>query len=391
MKLKQQPEDFIVEEITSLQPSKEKKQFQVFLFEKKGLETFSLLEQISRKYNIARYDIGIAGLKDRHGITKQYITIPFKYNIQSIKELNYSLKFIGYVDKPLELGDLQGNKFTIIVRAIRRGEFEGVYQKAQTIAKIGVPNYFDSQRFGSVVNGKFIAKLLLKKNYEEAVKIYLTETTLFEPRKIKDEKKNILNNWKNIQDFNVKSISTSLLRPVINEYQKTKDWLSAYKKISSSLREIYISSYQSYLWNECIKLVLRQFIDKKKLYSIPYSVGSLLFYKNLSGGEIKRLSMSFQTLSDELHPIDIEKPIIEIILKKEGVSLSDFAIKQETGNFFKTHQRAIIVKPSNFSISEPKIDEINDRGKKNFFKIELSFSLSKGSYATVVTKRIFNH
>ncbi|MBI3032136.1 tRNA pseudouridine(13) synthase TruD [Candidatus Woesearchaeota archaeon] len=388
MKLKQCPEDFIVEEINDSKPSQAKKGFQLFLLEKKGIETFSLLEQLSRKNNIPVSEFGIAGVKDRHGITQQFITVPSSYSLKPSKEQNLSLSFLGYVDKALELGDLTGNKFTLMVRAVRRGEFEGIYQKAQTLSQSGVPNYFDSQRFGSVINGKFIAKYLLKKNYEEAVKIYLTESSPFESRIIKEDKQNILHCWPMLEKCSVKTPS---LRFVVDEYKKTKNWLFAYRKISSSLRQMYVSSYQSYLWNECIKLLLKHFIDKKKLYSIPYNVGSLLFYKNLTTSESKKLSIAFKTISDELQAEGLELDIIKTILKREGITLSDFAIKSETGSFFKTHQRDVIVKPLDFSISKPQIDEVNDRGKNNFFKIKLSFTLPKGSYATIVTKRLFNH
>ena len=83
------------------------------------------------------------------------------------------ITFLGYADKALELGDLTGNRFDITIRNIRKGELDGIKQKAKNISLIGVPNYFDSQRFGSVIGNEFIAKHLIKRNYEKAVKIYL--------------------------------------------------------------------------------------------------------------------------------------------------------------------------------------------------------------------------
>ena len=49
-----------------------------------------------------------------------------------------------------------------------------------------------------------------------------------------------------------------------------------------------------------------------------------------------------------------------------------------------------IVRPEQFKISEPKLDELNDKGKNNRFKIILSFIIPKGSYATIITKKLFN-
>ena len=178
---------------------------------------------------------------------------------------------------------------------------------------------------------------------------------------------------------------------VVNEYKKTKSWLEAYKKIPSNLREIMVSAYQSYLWNECIKQILMKTVNKKSLYSIGYNIGTLLFYKNLSEEEIKKIPLNFKTISEEIKPGNAEKEIIDKVLSREGVSIQDFGIKKDTGNFFKVHERKVLLKPENFGISEPQIDEINDIGRKNTFKIRLSFSLPKGSYATIITKRIFNH
>ena len=388
MKLKQLPEDFKVEEISDTIISKEKKDYKVYSLEKKGMETFSLLAYLSKKNKIPIRDLGIAGLKDRHAVTKQRFSIPSKYEIKTLNQDNFKMSFLGFSDKAIELGDLIGNRFDIIVRSIRKGDLDGIRQKAEGIGIVGVPNYFDSQRFGSVINNKFVAKFLLKKDYESAVRIYLTEFTKHESGKSKREKKLIAENWSNILSFNAKNPP---LAKVINEYKKTGSWLEAYKKIPPNLREIMVSAYQSYLWNECIKELLRRTINKKSLYSIKYGIGALLFYKRSKEEEMKKLPLTFKTISEEINPSSLEKEIIGKVLSREGMAIQDFNIKKETGNFFKVHERNVMLKPENFNISEPQIDEINDKGRKNTFKIKLSFSLPKGSYATIVTKRIFNH
>lgn len=386
MKLRQTIKDFKVEEINQFELHP-KGEYKLFLLEKRGLETFFLLYHLSRQNKIPVSKFGIAGLKDKYAITKQYFTIPSKYAIKSFHEKNFDITFLGYVDKKIRLGDLKCNKFEITVRDIKKGELEGIYQKAKDIESIGVPNYFDSQRFGSVINNKFIAKFLIKKDYEGAVKVFLTQFPKTENRRIKEEKRNILKNWGNLLNIKVKSRP---LAAVVEEYKKSKNWLKAYKKIPHNLREIIISAYQSYLWNECIKEVFLDVLNKKKLYTIPYNVGRLLFYKNLSEEDVIKIPKTFKTISENMEPNDFEKWIINRVLKKEGIAIEQFDIKKQTGNFFITHERNIIFKPLRFSISAPDIDELNDKGKKNTFKIALSFFLPKGSYATIITKRLFN-
>ena len=178
---------------------------------------------------------------------------------------------------------------------------------------------------------------------------------------------------------------------VVKEYLKTSDWRAAYRKIPAHLREMFVNVYQSYLWNECVKEILKEVVDKKKLYSVEYSIGALLFYTSLSEQELQKILFTFQTVSDTATFSDAEKQIVDHVLFKEGITLQNLAIESETGNFFKTRPRNVLLIPEDFTISKPVRDEINSKGNSQRFKIQVSFSLPKGSYATIVTKRLFNH
>jgi tRNA pseudouridine13 synthase len=387
MKLRQQPSDFKVEEISEFSISKTKRDYKLFLLEKTGLETFSLIQYLSKQNNIPAYEFCVAGLKDKHAETRQHMTLPSKYDLRTLREQSFKITFLGYVDSKIKLGDLTSNKFEITVREVLKGELDGIYQKAKNISDIGVPNYFDSQRFGSAIYKEFIAKEVMLKNYEKAVKIYQTQISKSEKKFIKEDKKSILANW---TDLTKAKVFNGQLRTVVDEYILTKSWLSAYKKIPGSLREIFDSAYQSYLWNECIKTIIRQNVESKAVYSVEYTLGTLLFYKRLTGKEASSIPKTFQTISDELVPHDNEKKIIEKVLTREGITISDFKIKEATGNFFKSRERQVIIKPQGFSVSNPQIDDVNDKGRENRYMIKVKFTLPKASYATIVIKRLFN-
>jgi len=388
MILKQIPSDFIVEEITSIEVSKEKKEHMVFILEKQERDTFDAIRLVSKKLHVSLYEIGYAGLKDRHGLTKQYISIPAKYDIASKQIEDIKLEFVGYHNKKIKIGDLKGNRFVITVRNIQKGDAPGIYSRAETISERGAPNYFDSQRFGSVIHNEFIARHLTNKNYEQAVKIFLTKYLKTERKKIKDEKRKILENWKNLDSINA---NDRIFKSIINEYKKTRNWLDAYKKIPPNLREMFVNAYQSYLWNECVKETLKKIVAKERLYEIDYNIGSLIFYKKLIDSEIKKLPLTFQTISPSMKfSSEFEKEIINKVLSRENIDLEDLDIKKETGNFFKTREREVILKTENFTISELMVDEINNK-KGSRYKIVLSFDMPKGSYATLITKRLFGH
>jgi tRNA pseudouridine13 synthase len=388
MKLKQQPADFIVEEIPSFKVSSEKNEHTVFLLQKQEIDTFDAIHQIAKRLRISLFEIGYAGLKDKHALARQYISIPTHYNVKGLNIDSLTLNFVGYYQKKIKIGDLIGNRFMITIRDVRENELADVSRRAETIPLSGVPNYFDSQRFGSVIDHEFIGKYIVLKKYDYAVKHYLTAYQKSEPKKIKDEKRKILSSWNDISKVRVNNKAFAL---VVKEYLKTSDWRMAYRKIPAHLREMFVNAYQSYLWNECVKEVIKEVVDKKKLYFVEYSIGALLFYTSLSEQEMKKIPFTLQTVSDTVTFSDTEKQIIDHILSKEGIILQNLAIESETGNFFKTRPREVLLIPEDFTISKPVRDEINSKGNIQRFKIQVSFLLPKGSYATIVTKRLFNH
>jgi len=386
MKLRQIPEDFKVEEIGA-SVTKESGKYKLYLLEKRGMEAFYLLAYLAKQNGIPVEEIGIAGLKDKHAITKQYLTIPAERDIKTLHEQKFDLEFLGYVDERLEIGSLQGNKFEIVARDVKKGEIEGIYHKAKGIEKSGVPNYFDSQRFGSVIHNNFIVKYVVKGDYENAIKSFLTLYMKTEPARVKNEKRLILQKWPNLEGI---QLNTKGLAGVVDEYNRTEDWQKAYRKIPTNIRKMFLSAYQSYLWNECVKLLLKKTLKHNEIYGIRYLVGELIFYKNLSEKDFAKIPETLKLIGPRMQMTELEKRIIGKVLSKEGLSLKDLDIQDETSDFFGVRERPVIIRPKDFKISEPMVDELNDRGKKNTFKITLSFELPKGSYATIVTKRIFN-
>lgn len=374
MKLRQKPGDFIVEEINSLKPLPSGS-YKLYLLEKSGLETFALFYHLSRQNNIPVREFGIAGLKDKHAVTKQFFTIPSKYDLRFMEGEGFTITQLGFLDRQLKLGDLKGNCFKITVRHLKRSDVADAMNRFKTLCNTGVPNYFDSQRFGSVMMGEFIARSLIKKDYEHAVKIFLTRYTRYESMDVKQEKRLISQNWRNLKNVRVRN---RLFHDIISGYLDTGSWLKAYRKIPRSLKEMFISAYQGYIWNECVK----QFIKKKTkdIFIVDYSIGELFFHCNKLD-----FPETLHTVAPGLKPTQEEKPIIDSILSSEGITIKDLDIKRQTGNFFKVHERKIMIMPENIKVSKPQPDELND----GFFRLTVEFSLPKGSYATIVTKRIF--
>jgi len=390
MKLRQAPQDFMVEEISDIKASEDDQGFGIYLLEKRGLDTFTLLAYLSKRLGVPYKDFGIAGLKDRHAITKQYITIPSSHKVGSLEEENFRLEHLGYVARPIEPGDLVANRFEITVRDLQGVDLQGIPERARDAQAFGFPNYFDSQRFGSVIGREFIAKYVIKGNYEKAVRIFLTSYTHSEKASIKADKRAILEHWGYFSNIKV---SDKVLGRVVDEYTTTKDWSRTFCRIPRNLREMFFSAYQSYIWNECVKGVLVRYVRWGGLYYVNYSLGELFFYKRLNQREAEGIPRTFKTVSPKLKPSSkYEEFTVNEVLRREELTLKDLDIKKRTGHYFKTYDRDIIMKPDGFSIKDPVKDELNDRSTKDGkprFKVTLTFTLPKGCYATVLTKRIF--
>ena len=158
--IKTAPDDFVVEEILPFAP--EGSGEHVFLHvEKIGENTEYIARLLARHAGVRQRDIGYAGLKDRHGRTRQWFSIwlpqkdePDWTNLESehLKILETSRHA-----RKLRRGVLQGNRFDIRIRNWQ-GEQETTEAQLLAIKSHGFPNYFGEQRFGH--EGRNIAKAL---------------------------------------------------------------------------------------------------------------------------------------------------------------------------------------------------------------------------------------
>ncbi|MBU0496365.1 MAG: tRNA pseudouridine(13) synthase TruD [Candidatus Thermoplasmatota archaeon] len=389
MKLKQCPDDFQVVEQSSVVPSAHPDRFQVFLLKKQGIDTFEALRLVARRWRVPLFEIGYAGLKDKHAVTQQYISIATSYTAQGFKSEQLETRFMGYTKNKILIGDLTGNQFVIVIRDLTDQAVDEVLCQIPFVQRMGVPNYFDSQRFGSVIRQQFIAKVVLQGDCEKAVRWFLTAYQKYESRTVKDDKRRLLAAWPHIGD--VRILDKNLAR-VVDGYKNSGDWGETYRQIPVHLRELFKNAYQSYLWNESVKELLMQLISSENLFSVPYAVGSLLFFRELDDRILKEIPATLPTLSWSMsHDFDTW-PIIQKVLQREGVSLSWFErFEKITGTFFSSLERSIVVVPQKFSLGTISPDDLNSSPRKKRYKMVVQFGLPKGCYATIVTKRMFGH
>lgn len=176
--IRQERKDFQVHEVAAYAPSGEGEHLYL-LIEKEGLTTREVFVYLRDRMAIPEKDIGVAGLKDKHALTRQWFSIPRKYEgrVETLENLaGARLIETGVHSNKLRVGHLKGNRFKILIRGIelegggeseRRGEGdrgrEGPLSSAPQhtstpvaraeaifarLTTTGVPNYYGPQRFG---------------------------------------------------------------------------------------------------------------------------------------------------------------------------------------------------------------------------------------------------
>jgi tRNA pseudouridine13 synthase len=142
-------EDFVVTEIPSYLPSGAGEHAYA-LVEKRGLATRDLIVAL-RQMGVPEREVGVAGQKDKHAVTRQWLSAPARYasclealnDIEGVRVLSISRH-----RNKLHVGHLRGNRFEV---RIRRPEpnWEPHAQGILThLSSAGLPNYFGPQRFG---------------------------------------------------------------------------------------------------------------------------------------------------------------------------------------------------------------------------------------------------
>ncbi|MGH7130125.1 MAG: tRNA pseudouridine(13) synthase TruD, partial [Planctomycetaceae bacterium] len=74
-RIKERPEDFVVEEIPAYEPSGQGEHLFLWI-EKRGVAAEQLTRHLARTLGISTGDIGTAGLKDRQAVTRQFVSVP---------------------------------------------------------------------------------------------------------------------------------------------------------------------------------------------------------------------------------------------------------------------------------------------------------------------------
>lgn len=338
--------DFVVREVPLYEFSNDG-EHAVILIEKKDLTTSQALGIFSEILGVKMRDFGYCGLKDKEGLTSQFISFPAKFEQNLNKFSHEKIKILSQTrhKNKLKIGHLKGNNFFIRLKKVGSIEAKKIDDAISNIAKNGFANYFGYQRFG-----KF------KDNFQQGLAILKGEKRLKNPK---------------MQNFLISAFQSELF----NRY------LAKRVEISKMASEFSPAEFA-------------------KIYNFDKGTAKILqnqpqFYKLLPGEILGHFPFGKFFLCENLEQEN------ERFLKKDITScgLLFGNVKPRAESLAQNFENEIF---SEFDEFLPKLNgtyrylwsfasDIKGKYNENLAQYSLSFYLSKGSYATVLLEEILHH
>jgi tRNA pseudouridine13 synthase len=271
------PEDFLVEEIPLPEKGGTAGPYLICQLIKKNWELQHAVKEIAKRLGISHRRIGWAGTKDRNAITRQWISI---YNVTAEQVLAIQLKDITLEplrqsNESLSLGQLQGNRFDLVIRDTQSADLARAVQTITGTASEGVPNYFGLQRFGAIrpVTHR-VGEWILRGDFEQAVVTYVGLEFPGEVDPVKTIRSDFLSTRDPEPALRNLPVYMAFERSMLHHlYTHPGDYPGALKELPPKLLSLFVSAFQSYLFN----CALSQRFDDGHTLNDPISGDRLLF------------------------------------------------------------------------------------------------------------------
>jgi tRNA pseudouridine13 synthase len=387
VRIKQKPEDFSVKESYRFDEVADGR-FRVYLMDKQKLSTFDAVDRLRGAFGLRPGAISFCGLKDKQGRTEQLIAVDGAD--VDMQEPDLRLKYLGRTTKALSAANITSNRFAVTVRALEQEALGPLNVATAEINRLGVVNYFDSQRFGSLKHGQgFIAKDLIRGDFEAALRNYFAKPSELDRSEDAQVKQFWKENWGN-WNARVPFEGSKKYHRILNSLRDhPNDYLRAFLQIDAAYRAMLLFTYQSYLWNEGVRRYLQLLLPREHLFPLRYQAGTLLFHRDANPDVLRTLrDATFPLLAPDTTFKDPKvEEAVQWSLDREKLALKDLVIEGARRMlYFKHEERPILAFPHKLVLGRPQPDELN-RGS---IKVNVAFTLPPGAYATLVVKRLFH-
>jgi len=377
-------DDFEVDEMPAYEPCGEGDHTYLRI-EKRGLSTARAVREIARALGVRPRDVGVAGLKDAGGVTRQTLSLEHA-DPERVAALSLPRVRVVEVSRhrnKIRTGHLRGNRFRLKLREVGSEHFEAAAEALERLASGGAPNYFGPQRFGLRGDTWVVGRALLKGDFAQAVAIIAGLPG-------SEDSGRVLEAREAFDDGRYGDAAAAWPRgfaepaAVCRAMARGASERDAVMGLDRRSLGLYVSAFQSYLFNEVLASRIRSFgriLDGD--IAFKHENGAVFLVEDAAAeqGRADRFEISptgplfgrrARTPTGE--PGEIEAKLLE----REGLDPSDFP---KSGPLrCPGGRRPLRFRPGDSSIGRGE----DEHGPC----MELSFTLPPGAYATVLLREI---
>jgi tRNA pseudouridine13 synthase len=393
-RLRRDPEDFVVEEISNELDRVEGGKYTVAKIRSRNWETNRLVRHLARKLRMSRKKIRFAGTKDKRAVTTQIFQFGSpKGKVGSLSIADVEILELYETNDRMDIGDLFGNRFSVVVSEIDMPLDEAQATSFETGREIletgGFPNFFGVQRFGAVRPvTHLVGKCIVQGDFEQAVMTYVANPMEGESAEAFDARKALQED----QDFAKALVRfperLSFEKAMLNHLAKEpEDFIGSLEQLPENLLLMFVHAYQSYLFNRILSIrmekgipldepILGDYVLPLNRYGLPdHDNWILVRERNLDkvDRQVKRKKAFISAVLFGRESEFAEGDLGEIerkVIQDEGLKNDDFFIQQMRRLSSKGTRREILA----------PLDEIEiGKGEKS---LSFDFQLNKGCYAT---------
>ena len=385
MKLKQSPDDFVVEELTDTLPV-ERGPFALYRLDKTGWTTPDAFIAIRRRWDIDGRRLSYGGLKDRHAKTSQHFTI-YRGPDRNLAHERIAVTYLGQAGEPFTADQIRANRFELVLRSMDGPSVQSAFAALDELRAAGAPNYFDDQRFGSVNESReFVAREMVRGDFEKALKLALVAPYEFDRAAQKREKATLAECWGDWPACKAR-LDRGHARSLVDYLAgHPADFRGAVARLRPDLHGLYLSAYQSHVWNRVLARWLTAHFEPDRLANVELALGPAPVPRSVP----EELRPKWEALLLPLPSARVKPdvtaawpPLVEAVLAEDGLTLATMKIPGMDRPYFSKGERAGCLRPANLEAVD--LPDDRNRGKR---KLALQFELPRGSYATMLVKRI---
>lgn len=379
-KIKEQVEDFVVEELPLYAPVGEG-EHTFFEIRKVGLSTFQAARQIARALGVPPNQVSYAGLKDAQAITCQVLSVQ-GVPPEAVTVLDLPGIRVLWAERhrnKLKIGHLRGNRFTIRVRGVDEPAVVASQAILDVLVRRGVPNRYGVQRFGQRGDSALLGKAVVHRDAQGFVRRLLGAPHPKETGAVQTARARFdTGQWDEALDLFPGAMADE--RRALQVLIRTRgDYRRAYAAVPKRLKVFLLSAYQSALFNRVLDA---------RLYSLDRVYAGDLAMKHPGRSVFRVEDEALEQPRAGRFEISPTGPLFgfkmmqasgrqgeleAVVLAEEGMTLEEFRVGD--GIKARGERRAL-----RFQVHEPEL--WYDDG------VMLRFWLPKGCYATALLTEI---